>query len=124
VKILVVEDHRDVAEMTMLVLEQRFGFEALWAATGAEAIEAARQSEPDLMLIDINLPDISGYELVRELRADPRFAKTTMIALSGFSEASDRAAALDAGFNAFYTKPMDLGVLESEHARAQGQEPP
>ena len=114
-KILLVEDHEDVAEITLSRLERLHEVE--WAATGAQALESARSSPPDLLLIDIGLPDMSGHDLVRALRADPRFVDATMIALSGYNDSDERRAALEAGFDAYYTKPMNFSLLEEERAR-------
>lgn len=114
-RLLLVEDHPDVAEMTLEVLTERMSVDASWAANGSRAIEVAGTLRPDMFLIDLRLPDMSGFELARRLRTECGFDKTPMIALSGFSDLEERKAALAAGFDAFYTKPMDLSLLETVH---------
>lgn len=114
-KILLVEDHPDLAEITSMILEDRFDYEVEWVDGGGKAIEAAGRFEPDLILVDISLPDMSGYEVAQKLRRSAKFAKTTLVALSGFDEPEMAEKARDAGFDAFYTKPMDLTQLSELH---------
>lgn len=80
---------------------------------GAEALVAARRSTPDLVLLDLNLPDIEGYEVAARMRADPLFEKTILVALTGVGNIIDHARAAAVGFDAHYTKPMDFAVLDA-----------
>ena len=78
--------------------------------------------KPDAILLDIGLPDSSGYEIARLLRADPSFSETLLIALTGFGSVSDRRRALDAGFDQHLTKPIDFAALRRALQRGRAAE--
>lgn len=101
------EDHRPLAQTTMTLLNY-LGHEVHHAANGTEAIKLAIEINPEIMLIDIGLPDKSGYDVAKELRKLPQFKETTMIALTGY-DCRDRA--IQSGFTHYYKKPMDFTVL-------------
>lgn len=111
-RILVIEDNADIRETLSLVLGS-WGHEVLLAHDGALGLELAMQQEPDVALIDIGLPGMSGYDVARELRAHQRGAdiRTRMIALTGYGQAADRKRAMEAGFDAHLVKPVDPAVL-------------
>jgi DNA-binding response OmpR family regulator len=111
-KILLVEDHAEVADLTCRVLREVYGHEVRMADTGAKALLAASTEVPDLMLIDINLPDMSGYDIARNLRADPEFDRTLMVAVTGFGTLIDAGYAKSVGLDAIFRKPLDFDVLE------------
>jgi signal transduction histidine kinase len=114
-RILVVEDHADGRESlaTSLALH---GHEVVAAATGREGVEAAVSFAPDVVLLDIGLPDIDGYEVARRLR-DRLERRTRLVALTGYGQPDDRARAKEAGFDAHLVKPVEpaklLQVLDS-----------
>lgn len=108
-RILVVEDHDDGREMLALTLEA-YGHEVLQAATGREAIELAAQHSPDVVLVDIGLPDIEGYAVGRELR-QLFGARVHLIALTGYGQPQDRARSQQAGFDAHLVKPVEPAKL-------------
>lgn len=107
-RVLLVEDHPDVATSTKLLLEL-LGHEVKHAATGAEAIEIAEVFEPQMMLVDIGLPDMDGFIVAKTLRADPKFEKTIMVALTGFD---CEAKAKQFGFDYYCKKPMDVEHID------------
>lgn len=111
-KILLVEDHADLADMSCRVLREVYGHEVQLAATGAKALEAANDDVPDLVLLDINLPDMSGLEVARELRSDPGFDRTSLVAVTGFGSFIDGDGAQKIGFDGLFRKPMDFELLE------------
>jgi DNA-binding response OmpR family regulator len=111
-KILVVEDHLDLADMTCRVLRDVYGHEVGMADTGAKALQAARTEVPDLVLIDINLPDMSGYDVARNLRSNPDFDRTLLVAVTGFGNLINPEFAKDVGLDAIFQKPLDFDVLE------------
>jgi CheY-like chemotaxis protein len=115
-RILVVEDHADGRESlaTSLALH---GHQVVAAATGHEGVEAAVSFVPDVVLLDIGLPDIDGYEVAKRLRAEPWGRDVVLIAATGWGQERDRRRSAEAGFDAHLVKPVEpaklLQVLES-----------
>jgi two-component system cell cycle response regulator DivK len=108
--ILVVDDSPDSREMLAEYLRFR-GFNVSEASNGEEAIEAARRLRPDLVLMDLSMPGIDGWEATRQLKADPVTSHSIIIAVSAHAFAPERQAAKSAGCDAFILKPYDLAVL-------------
>ena len=107
-RILLVEDNTDAAEMLRMVLESR-GFQVDVALTGEAAIDKVHKGTyPVAAIIDIGLPDMSGLEVVRRLRAENPKRLPITIAISGYGEEDDKRAALEAGFDAYLTKPVQV----------------
>ncbi len=111
-KILIVDDNIDAAETLSTVL-QLMGHQTRTAYKGEAVLEAAGAFRPDLVLLDIGLPGISGYEVAQLLRADPRFSRTVLVAVTGWGSEADRRRSRDAGFDEHLTKPVDLVDLEA-----------
>lgn len=109
-RVLVVDDHLDTAEV-LSTLFHMLGHETRSARRGREALALAREHEFDLILLDISLPDLSGYDVVRELRADPRHRDRYITAVTGHGRPSDISRAVVAGFDDHVTKPIDLGKV-------------
>jgi PAS domain S-box-containing protein len=109
--ILIVDDSVDGAETLALVLEGS-GHRIGMAHTALAAQEIALAAPPEVVLLDIGLPDIDGYELARRLRAHPATRGCVLVALTGYGQASDRERALDAGFDLHLVKPVDIAELE------------
>jgi CheY-like chemotaxis protein len=110
-KILVVEDYRDLAEISCRVLRDLYGHEVRMADTGVKALQAAGAEVPDLVLVDIKLPDMSGYDIARRLRANPGFDHTLLVALTGYGVGVDDDYAREIGFDASFRKPIDFDLL-------------
>jgi CheY-like chemotaxis protein len=106
--IVIVEDEPDARETLQLLLET-MGHRVVTAGDGASGVEKIRQTRPDVAIVDISLPGVSGYELVRRLRADD--VRTYLIALSGYGGEEDKQRALSAGFDAHLAKPADMEEL-------------
>jgi signal transduction histidine kinase/CheY-like chemotaxis protein len=104
--ILVVDDNEDAAEMLSMLLELS-GHHARTVNDGAAALAAARASVPQAIILDIGMPGMNGYDVARTLREDDRFAKTALIALTGWGSREDKAKAMNAGFDFHLTKPVD-----------------
>jgi CheY-like chemotaxis protein len=103
--VVVVEDQADGREALAAYLERQ-GHEIRQAGTGQEGIEAALASTPDVVLVDIGLPDIDGYEVARRLRQS--FGRRVqLVALTGYGQPQDRVRAEEAGFDAHLVKPID-----------------
>jgi PAS domain S-box-containing protein len=110
-RVLVVDDNADVAESLAEVIRM-FGQDVEVAHDGPTAVTRARAHRPDLILCDIGLPGMSGYEVARTLRADPTLATTRLVALSGYAQPEDRQEAADAGFDQHLAKPADPSAIE------------
>ena len=106
--ILIAEDHLDSREALGALLEA-FGFRVISAVNGAQAVELARDRLPDLILMDIMMPELDGFEATRQLRGIDATRGIPIITLTAMDGA--RSLALDAGANDFLTKPINSGVL-------------
>jgi CheY-like chemotaxis protein len=111
-KVLVVDDSRDAADSCATLL-QLSGYDVRVAYSGRRALELAADFQPDAVLLDIGLPDISGYELARTLRAAPWAGSVILIAVTGWGQEQDKRRALQAGFDRHLTKPIAPEALES-----------
>jgi len=109
-RVLVVEDNLDTSE-TLRDLLELSGFEVEIAGSGAEGVAAARQFHPDVVLCDLGLPGMNGYEVASTLRRDPETAAARLIALTGYGGEEDRRRSHEAGFDIHLTKPVDPGLL-------------
>jgi signal transduction histidine kinase len=110
-RILVVDDNRDAAE-SLAALLTLLGHEVSQAHDGPAALELARTLVPDLILLDIGMPGMSGYEVARTLRGAPEASAVTLIALTGYGSADDRRESREAGFDGHLVKPIDFDALE------------
>lgn len=109
-RVLVVDDLRDSADSLATLLELT-GHEAWTAYEGIASIETAERERPDVILLDIGMPDVDGYEVCRRLRALPWAAGTTLIALTGWGQESDRRRGVEAGFDHHLVKPVEIPAL-------------
>jgi DNA-binding response OmpR family regulator len=96
----------------MGMLLQLSGHDVHLAHTGAEALEVAKRVRPDIAILDIGLPDLTGYELAERLRHEAWGERITLIAVTGWGQDSDKRRALGAGFDHHLTKPVDPDRLE------------
>jgi DNA-binding response OmpR family regulator len=106
-KILVVEDDQDLAEMLNSYLRVQ-GYEVITSHWGEEGIQSAQNERPDLLILDIRLPDIDGFEVARRLRADRKTSKIPIIFLTERRERNDKLAGLELGADDYITKPFDV----------------
>jgi two-component system, sensor histidine kinase len=104
-RVLVVDDQHDLADCIALLV-QAIGHRAEALYDGAEALAACRADRPDLMLVDIGMPGMTGFELARAVRADPALSEIRLVALTGYGLEEDRARVLAAGFDLHLTKPV------------------
>ena len=122
-KILLIEDNEMNRDMLSRRLAKR-GFEVLLATDGREGIRMASTEAPDLILMDMSLPEIDGWEVTRTLKAEPGTAAIPIIALTAHAMVHDRERALDAGCDDFDTKPIDFVRLRGKiDALAPRREP-
>jgi two-component system cell cycle response regulator DivK len=106
-RILIVEDNELNMKLLNDVLEA-YGYEIVKTGSGAAVLELARQHRPDLVLMDIQLPDVSGLDAVRLLKEDPQTQAIPVIAVTAFAMAGDERRALDSGCDAYIAKPIML----------------
>ncbi len=109
-KILLVEDNEMNRDMLSRRLLRR-GYEVVLAEDGAVGLEVARSQRPDLILMDMSLPVMDGWEATRQLKAGPETARIPVIALTAHAMAGDEEKALRAGCDGYETKPVDLPKL-------------
>jgi CheY-like chemotaxis protein len=118
---LVVDDAPDVAEMVTILLRHA-GYEVETALSARAALEAARGSSFDVVVSDIGMPEMNGYELAERLRVMPEYATIPMVAVTGFTMYDDRERAKASGFDGFLTKPINTRDLVDllERLRTRG----
>jgi PAS domain S-box-containing protein len=117
-KILVVDDNRDAADSLSQLL-RLFGHEVHEAYDGVEAVHAADVFRPDVVLLDLGLPKLNGYDAAREIRKRAGERALTIIAVTGWGQEEDRRHSADAGFDLHLTKPIDVTQLQTRLARHQ-----
>ena len=109
-RILVIEDHEDNRRIVRDLLTSR-GYDIVEAATGADGVQLAIAQRPDLILMDIDLPDIDGYEATRRLKADPALRSIPVVAVTSYALSGDEARAMAAGCEAYVAKPFSPRAL-------------
>ena len=109
-RILVVDDNCDAAD-TLAELLEMYGHTVRTAYTGTQATERTLEFKPDIVFLDIGLPDMSGYDVAVKMRQLPIPQQFLLVALTGYGQEHDRQAALQAGFNEHFAKPVDFGKL-------------
>jgi CheY-like chemotaxis protein len=122
VKVLVVDDEPDARELLRQVLTD-CGAEVMVAATAADALRMVQSSRPDLLVSDVGMPDVDGYELLKQVRAlgEARGGKLPAIALTAFARSEDRTRALRAGFLVHVSKPVEPSELVATVASVAGR---
>jgi two-component system CheB/CheR fusion protein len=116
----VIEDNVDGAQSLADVLELH-GHRVRVARDGRSGIALARELQPDVILCDIGLPDVDGYEIARTLRRDGAIRGTRLVALTGYAQPDDRQRSRDAGFDAHLAKPVELDALMTALAKVDGR---
>jgi len=112
-KILVVDDNQDGRELVVKILKNR-GYQMIEAVDGEEALEKASAECPDLILLDISIPKLDGYEVTRRLKSQVKFKDTPIIALTAHAMKGDREKALEAGCDGYISKPIDIHELPNQ----------
>lgn len=111
-RVLIVEDEPDNQEIVRAVVEDMVGCRAVLASDGLEALDRVSEEAPSLVLLDLMLPKLDGYEVARRLKGDPLTASIPIIAITALARPKDRARAIDAGCDDYLDKPFDLDLLE------------
>jgi len=115
-RVLIVDDNVDAAESLAVVLRIG-GHELRTAHDGPAALQAAQAFRPEVILLDIGLPMMDGYEVARRLRATPGMGNAVLVALTGYGQEEDRRQAASAGFDVHLTKPASLAALQAVLSR-------
>jgi CheY-like chemotaxis protein len=110
-KILVADDNRDAADSMTMILKLN-GHEVSVAYSGEEALRIARETSPAVMILDIGMPGLSGYEVAAAVRREPWGARILLLAITGWGQAGDKDRARAAGFDHHLTKPVDLDQVQ------------
>jgi PAS domain S-box-containing protein len=110
-RILVVDDNKDAAQ-SLSVLLKMAEHEVWIAQSGLTAFQAAQEHKPDVVILDIGLPGMDGFQVARQLRQDHEFEKTVLIAVSGYGQECDRQKSKEAGFDFHFVKPLDFQRLQ------------
>jgi CheY-like chemotaxis protein len=111
-RVLIVDDNIDTTASLALLL-QMWGHEVRMTHDGPSALELAFEFWPDVVLLDIGLPRMDGFEVAARLRTSPLFERTLIVGSSGYSSDSDRCRAVEVGINLYFVKPFDPWRLES-----------
>jgi len=120
-KVLVVEDQPDNRRLAVKVL-QRAGFETVEASRAEQIVPLVQSERPDLLLIDIELPDQNGLAAVQRLRADPATNQLPIVAVTAYASAEDRSRCISAGCSDYIAKPIDINELVEIVSRYVGQQ--
>lgn len=114
--ILIADDKATGRELVRTVLEKS-GYIVIEAADGPEALQLAKQASPDLIILDLHMPNIDGFGVIQKLRSDAQFSETPVVALTASAMQGDRERAMSLGFTGYITKPIRLVALRNEIER-------
>lgn len=112
-RILLIEDNEQNRYLVTFLL-QASGWEVVHAPDGPAGLALAAESEPSLILLDIDLPGMDGYAVARALRADPRFGSVPVVAVTSYAMSGDRERCLEAGCNGYLEKPIDPQLFAAQ----------
>jgi two-component system cell cycle response regulator DivK len=112
VQILIVEDNEDNQDLMRFLLE-RAGYEVKTVENARAGIDTAHLCMPDIILMDLSLPEMDGWSAAREIKADPILAKIPLIAVTAHTMAGDRRKALEAGFDTYISKPINIHMFDT-----------
>ncbi len=121
-RVLVVDDNRDAADSLALLL-RLLGHQAVAVYDGPAALESARAVPPDVAMLDLGMPGMTGYDLATQLRALPGLEKVTLVAVSGYAGEADRQRAGGAGFSHYLLKPTPVSDLRAVFQAIAGTRP-
>ena len=110
-KILVVEDEEDIIELIYAMFDGLVDYETLYARDGEEALKIAQTDKPNIIVLDIQLPKLNGYELCKFIKSDPAMSQTKIIMLSGMTQNCDQLKAQQVGADEYIRKPFTSTVL-------------
>ena len=111
IKVLLVEDNQDNQDLMRFLLE-RNGYEVVTALNGKQALVSARQEQPDVVLMDLTMPEMNGWEAAAAMKADPVLAHIPLIAVTAHTLPGDRRKTLGAGFDNYISKPINVRMFD------------
>lgn len=111
IKVLLVEDNQDNQDLMRFLLE-RNGYEVVTALNGKQALVSARQEQPDVVLMDLTMPEMNGWEAAAAMKADPALANIPLIAVTAHTLPGDRRKTLGAGFDNYISKPINVRMFD------------
>lgn len=106
-RILIVEDNMDTYELVRFILEKN-GYDTFLAMNGRDGVNAAKKQRPDLIIMDLSMPEMDGWTAIRLIKENVQISSTPVIALTAHALPGDRQRAMDSGCDEYVTKPMDL----------------
>ncbi|HZQ72173.1 MAG TPA: response regulator [Burkholderiales bacterium] len=109
-RIVIVEDNLDQVHSLALLLKE-MGHTVDYAINGYVALDVVRRFRPDTVICDLGIPGVTGYEVAEQIKKDPELSGIRVVALTAYTEDKYRQRAMEVGFDAFYTKPMDVKQL-------------
>lgn len=112
-RILVIEDNEDNLELVSFLLGQD-GYEVIQAKDGRQGLDLVLSERPDMILLDMSIPEVDGWKVARQLRDDPQTQSICIVALTGHTAPGDRKRAFDAGCNGYISKPLDIPNFTNE----------
>jgi CheY-like chemotaxis protein len=116
IKVLIAEDNAVNRELLRELLELR-GYTVLEACDGQEALRSIEQNQPELLLLDIGMPVMDGFAVIKSIRRDPRLANLRAVAVTAYAMRGDRERILNSGFDGYLSKPVDSSSLAEELER-------
>jgi len=122
-RVLIVEDNVDNFELVRFLLE-RAGYQVLSAVNGVEGVEIAKREQPDLVLMDLSMPEMDGWKATAQMKSDEATRRIPVVALTAHTLPSERKRAIDAGCDGYISKPINVASFEKlvatllRHARA------
>lgn len=120
IRVLLVEDNQDNQDLMRFLLE-RAGYDVMSVANGLLGIETARREKPDVVVMDLSMPELDGWNAARQMRSDPLLKDTPLVAVTAHTLPGDRRKALDAGFNSYISKPINIHMFDVTVAKALEQ---
>jgi two-component system cell cycle response regulator DivK len=111
IHVLLVEDNEDNRDMMKFLLE-RAGYVVSTANTGLEGLSAARHEKPDVILMDLSMPDMDGWTAAKEIKKNPALADVPLIAVTAHTLPGDRRRAFDSGFDSYISKPINVRMFD------------
>jgi len=119
-RILIVEDNEDNEELMRFLME-RAGYEVITAENGLDGVEVARREKPDIILMDLSLPELDGWSAARQIKQDPELKDIPLIAVTAHTLPGDRRKALEAGFDSYISKPINIHLFDVTVGEVLGQ---
>jgi CheY-like chemotaxis protein len=130
IHVLLVEDNLDNRDMMQFLLE-RAGYVVSTADTGVEALATAQREKPDIILMDLSMPEMDGWTAAQEIKKDPLLVNVPLIAVTAHTLPGDRRKALDSGFDSYISKPINVRTFDlmvaqvlEEKSKKMGNTPP